>query len=274
MQTPAIQKVTFYDDQVRSWKKPEGRVFVVLRDPFLALGLDPNQQIEILKKNPLYEGYLQCQDITVMLGNGAERTFEMVCIDIEMLPMCLAQLDLNRINETHRPKLLRYQRECARVLRDHWKTREVIDIYLLSGWRPHSPEYTLEFMQTVCRLYRQPLPQSTFPCPCVVSSFIHQYIRCVLPPPVQSELRVVNTRNARGNRARKDHQHFTEETLSKVERERIKICHGIAQIADDISEFKRLLAKYDQRNTVLYTATQRYGPALSLQGTFPFMFNA
>jgi hypothetical protein len=270
-----IQKVTFYDDQVRSWKDPDGRVFVVLRDPFMALGLNPTQQIERLKSNPLYEGYLQCSDIRVLVGSGVERTFEMDGIDIEMLPMCLAQLNLNQINETHRPKLLRYQRECAKVLRDHWKTRDTVDRYLMAGgWRPYAPEYSLEFMQTVCRLYGAPLPQTKYPCPCVVSTFIHRYIRSVLPSPVQAELRVVNPRNARGNRLRKDHQHFTEETLSKVERERIKFCHGLANSVEDIETFTRLLAAHDERAGVIYTDTQRYGQVISLQGAFPFMLGA
>ena len=99
MKTVVIQQVTFYEDQVRSWKDPDGRFFVVLRDPFLALGLNPDRQIDQLKRNPLYEGCLSCSPIVVMIGKGGERTFEMDSIDIEMLPMCLAQLDLNRINK-------------------------------------------------------------------------------------------------------------------------------------------------------------------------------
>lgn len=271
MQTVAIQQVPFYDDQVRSWKDPEGRVFVVLRDPCLALGISPQMQIEHVRADPLFQGYVQCNDISTLVGQGATRIFTMDGLELDMIPMWLARINANLVNEASRPKLLRYQRECARVLRDHWKTRDTIDIYLLSGWRPHVPEYNLAFMQTVCRLYRQPMPESTFPCPCVVSSFIHQYIRCVLPPPVQAELRVVNPRNTRGNRPRKDHQHFTAETLSTVERDRIRVCLNIASTADDIREFKRLLAKHDQRNQVLYTETQRYGVALSRQAAFPFM---
>ena len=181
MQPVTVQQVTFYEDQVRSWKAADGRFFVVLRDPFLALGLDPNQQINQIKKNPLYEGCFSCAPITVLVGQGVERIFEMDGLDIEMLPMCLAQLDLNRINEAHRPKLLRYQRECARVLRDHWKKRATVEDYLLPQYRPHVPEYNLTFMQMVCRLYRQPLPQSPYPCPVVVIDFIHKHIRCILP---------------------------------------------------------------------------------------------
>ena len=76
MQPVTVQQVTFYEDQVRSWKAADGRFFVVLRDPFLALGLDPNQQINQIKKNPLYEGCFSCAPITVLVGSGVERIFE------------------------------------------------------------------------------------------------------------------------------------------------------------------------------------------------------
>jgi hypothetical protein len=266
-----IQNVTFYDDQVRSWKEPDGRVFVVLRDPSLALGLQPYRQIEHVKEDPLFQGHLSCAPITTLTGRATERVFEMTGLDLEMIPMWLARINANMVNEAARPKLLRYQRECAKALRDHWKTRETIDTYLLPGYRPHTAEYDLAFMQAVCRLYRLPVPQNTFPCPAVVATFIHTFVRCVLPPPVQRELRAVNGRNLRGNRARKDHQHFTPETLTKVERERIKLCKSLAAIAEDIHEFKRLLAKHDHRNHVVYTDMQRYGTSLSPQ-QIPFLF--
>lgn len=267
----AIQKVTFYEDQVRSWKDPEGRVFVVIRDPCLAMGLDPYSQIEHLKDDPLFQGCVQCQEVPTLIGKNATRIFAMDGLDLDMIPMWLARINANLVNEAARPNLLRYQRECAKVLRDHWRTRDTIDLYLTTGWRPYAPEYTLEFMQAVCRLYGVPLPQTKYPCPCVVSTFIHRYIRSVLPRPVQEELRVVNPRNDRGNRRRKDHQHFTEETLTKVERERIKLCHGLANSADDLHDFERLIARHDRRSHVLTTDLQRYGRAVTLQASFPFM---
>jgi hypothetical protein len=274
METVAIQQVTFYEDQVRSWKDPDGRVFVVLRDPCLALGLDPQWQSEHVKADPLFQGHLGCGQITTSFGTTATRIFSMAGLDLEMIPMWLARINANMVNEAARPKLLRYQRECARVLREHWKNRATVEDYLLPKYRPHVPEYNLAFMQVVCRLYRQPLPESPYPCPCVVIDFIHKYIRCVLPLPVQEELRAVNPRNARGNRTRKDHQHFTEETLSKVERDRIRICLAIAAVSDDMHDFKRLLAKHDERNKVVSTDTQRYGVGISLQASFPFMLPA
>jgi hypothetical protein len=39
----------------------------------------------------------------------------MLGLDLEMLPMWLARSNANAIKESSRPKLLRYQRECAKV---------------------------------------------------------------------------------------------------------------------------------------------------------------
>jgi hypothetical protein len=64
--------------------------------------------------------------------------------DLDMIPMVLAQLNVSLINEANRDKLLRYQRECAKVLRDYWFTRETVDAFLLPAFRtyvmqPHRP---------------------------------------------------------------------------------------------------------------------------------------
>jgi hypothetical protein len=81
---------------------------------------------------PRGRGAGQCVPVTVMLGNGAQRVFEgfvesvaivvsggmglqrvveMDALDVEMMPMCLAQLNLTLINEANRPKLLRSRYE-------------------------------------------------------------------------------------------------------------------------------------------------------------------
>ena len=54
-----------------------------------------------------------------------------------MMPMVLAQLNLSRINAANRPKLLHYQRECAKVLRDYWFNRDTIDAILLPPFRKY-----------------------------------------------------------------------------------------------------------------------------------------
>jgi hypothetical protein len=117
MGSPQIHIVPFYEDEVRSYRTSDERKYVILRDPFLKLGLNADRQIEQLKRNPLYDGYLSTADVVVQQNSlGSTRLYNMDAMDLEMMPMCLAQLDLSRINEANKPKLLRYQRECAKAL--------------------------------------------------------------------------------------------------------------------------------------------------------------
>jgi hypothetical protein len=59
--------------------------------------------------------------MTVVAQDGNER--ELVMLDLDTLPMWLATIDSGRVREDVRPKLAKYQRECARVLRDHFFQR-------------------------------------------------------------------------------------------------------------------------------------------------------
>jgi hypothetical protein len=101
------------------------------------LGLNPTEQINGLKKSPLYEGILSQSDIIMSQPRGVVRVYEMDSCDLDMMPMVLAQLNLSRINEANRPKLPHYQRECAKVLRDYWFNRDTIDAFLLPPFRKY-----------------------------------------------------------------------------------------------------------------------------------------
>jgi hypothetical protein len=101
------------------------------------LGLNPSEQINGLKRNPLYEGILSQSDIIVSQLRGGVRVYEMDSCDLDMMPMVLAQLNLSWISEANRPKLLPYQRECVRVLRDSWFNRDTIDAILLPPFRKY-----------------------------------------------------------------------------------------------------------------------------------------
>jgi hypothetical protein len=56
--------------------------------------------------------------ITTVGADGKPRDMHMLHLDA--LPMWLATIDTNRVADHVRPKLAKYQRECARVLRDHF----------------------------------------------------------------------------------------------------------------------------------------------------------
>jgi hypothetical protein len=59
--------------------------------------------------------------VSMIETTGADgKKYEMLMVHLDCLPMWLATVDVNRVREDVRPKLIAYQRECARVLRDHF----------------------------------------------------------------------------------------------------------------------------------------------------------
>jgi hypothetical protein len=48
--------------------------------------LDPHQQIEMMRRNPLYDGSLERVPITVIAGMGLQRVVPMDALDLEMMP--------------------------------------------------------------------------------------------------------------------------------------------------------------------------------------------
>lgn len=54
---------------------------------------------------------------------GDDQSREVFCIDLDSLPMWLATIDDGKVAASLRPRLIDFQRECARVLRDHFLGR-------------------------------------------------------------------------------------------------------------------------------------------------------
>jgi hypothetical protein len=115
-----VAMVPFYNDAIRSWREPDGRVYVVLRDPCLALGIDPDGQARRLQRDRFWQRHIHHRQIAVMIGYGATRHDDTLGLDLEYLPMWLASISTNHVKESVQDKLIRYKEECAKVLRDYW----------------------------------------------------------------------------------------------------------------------------------------------------------
>jgi hypothetical protein len=79
-----------------------------------SLGVKADAQREKLKSKPW-----ACTSI-IDVQDSTGRVQELAMVDLESLPLWLATIDSNRVAELVRPKLVDYQKECARVLRDHF----------------------------------------------------------------------------------------------------------------------------------------------------------
>lgn len=108
-----IIKFDFQGDELDCVKEGE-TLWVSVRRVCEALGIDGKSQRDKLKNKSWSNGAL----ITSLDASG--RNFEQYFVDVDTVPMWLANIDEGRVSEHVRPKLIKYQKEAARALRDHF----------------------------------------------------------------------------------------------------------------------------------------------------------
>ena len=109
----ALVKFDFYGDSLDVAKDGE-TVFVALRPMCAALGISFEPQLTKLKSKP----WATMTMIITVADDGKPR--EMAALHLDSIPMWLAGIEPTKVKEHARGKLVRYQMECARVLRDHF----------------------------------------------------------------------------------------------------------------------------------------------------------
>lgn len=110
---PEIVRIPFHDGEVLAVDH-DGKPYVVLRTAFESIGLDADQQIRKLKKQPWAT--------TVVTTGVAEdgKTRDMVTADLRTFLMALATIPATRVAADVRPKLIAYQNEVADVIEAYW----------------------------------------------------------------------------------------------------------------------------------------------------------
>lgn len=89
-------------------------VWVVVKRTCEAIGVSVQSQLQKLNTKPWAV-------IRSLLTTGPDgKTYEMSCLHIDCLPMWLGTINADHVSESVRPRLLVFQRECAKVLRDHF----------------------------------------------------------------------------------------------------------------------------------------------------------
>jgi len=112
-----LQKFVFDGDNLDVLHQ-EDRVLIAVRRVCDALGVDlASQSVKLRSK-----GWACVVMNTTQLPGDTQRR-EHIFLDLRSLPMWLATIEPSRVAEHVRPKLLRYQRECADVLADHFLGR-------------------------------------------------------------------------------------------------------------------------------------------------------
>ena len=114
----SVVYVPFHQTQLTALRDGE-RVLVPLVPVCDALGLNTNGQVQRLRRAT----WACITHAQVQLPDDAQRR-EVACLDLDALPMWLATIDTGRVRENARPKLVLYQREAAKVLREHFFPRQ------------------------------------------------------------------------------------------------------------------------------------------------------
>jgi hypothetical protein len=112
----ALEKFRFDGDELALVRRDDA-LWVVVKRVCEALGVDESGQRRRLKD----KAWATADIISAVAEDGKNR--ELFAINLDTLPMWLATIETSRVRAEIRPKLEHYQRECARVLRDHFVGR-------------------------------------------------------------------------------------------------------------------------------------------------------
>jgi hypothetical protein len=114
---PVEQKtVEFYEDQVTAIRMANGHVFVPLRPIIDRLGIDWASQTRRINRDPILSEETQiCVVVTTTQGKPDQRR-DMLCLPLDFLSGFLFGINANRVKSDLRERVIRYQRECYKVL--------------------------------------------------------------------------------------------------------------------------------------------------------------
>ncbi len=154
-------RVPFHGDELECIQNDRG-VWVSVRRVCEALGLAEGRQQQKLRGKSW-----ACTNM-MLVHDTSGRQQEAFCIHIDSLPMWLATIESSRVRAEMRPKLDRYQGECAEVLRQHFLKQRPAPSLALSA------ESLAQFMAQVVN---QILPT-------VVSAAVQETRKQILPSPL------------------------------------------------------------------------------------------
>lgn len=126
------QTVIFYEDELTTVLVDHNGtrlVYVPLLPICNYLELDWSAQYRRVRRDTI----LDEETIAITLEAADGRNREMVCLPLEMLNGWLFGINVSRVKEGVRERLLRYQKECYRVLADHFGARPIVQTTSNSG---------------------------------------------------------------------------------------------------------------------------------------------
>ena len=115
--------IVFYDDELTAVMLAGGGIYVPVRWLCENLGLDWASQWRRIQRDEVLNETIQGVVITTTPQDAKQHggRQEMLCLPLDMIPGWLFGIQTGRVREEIRPKLIRYRRECFRVLWDAFK---------------------------------------------------------------------------------------------------------------------------------------------------------
>ncbi|MDK4309500.1 P63C domain-containing protein [Corynebacterium accolens] len=126
--------------------------------------------------------------------------------------------------------------------------QRLLDAYIAEEFQPWVRRFPEAFFREIYRLQGWKFVPGNHHHPQYVGHFINKYIYEHMPEGVLERLRDLNPKNEQGNRARKHHQHLTEDTgVAHLERQVAKVI-TIMEISEDKVQFDALFNKAMSRS--------------------------
>jgi hypothetical protein len=115
--------ILFYEDELIAVKVKDGTIYVPVRRLCDNLGVDWSAQRQRIMRDEVLEQAINSVVITTTQTDTphAKPEQEMLCLPVDLIPGWLFGIQTSRVKEEIRAKLIRYRRECFRVLWDAFK---------------------------------------------------------------------------------------------------------------------------------------------------------
>ena len=136
------KEVVFYDDGIVAVRVADGIVYVPVRPICSLLGVDWAGQRRRINRDAVLSEVMRSVDVTSTEGTRIV-TRQMLCLPLEYLNGFLFGINADRVKSELKERVIRYQRECYKILADAFIDRPVSD-----DWMRTSPE-TIAALQQI-----------------------------------------------------------------------------------------------------------------------------
>jgi len=236
----SIVSVPFHGDEIQAVRDGE-RVFVVVKRLCESLAIDADSQRKRLSDPERCPWAVT----VVMTATGSDgKSYEMLCLDLESLPMWLATIDASRVKSEAREKLVEYQCECARALRDHFFRPKFISPLLAAEYpsRPWEKTWRDDMMVELCALKGEVFSGRHPRWAAWINSVIYE---CLLGKEVYAELKREVPNPSKGKNL---HQRIRPELMERFDKQ-LEFIGNIATISSSLSDFvAKLRTIYQQKS--------------------------